>query len=144
MINNKRGLSTVVTTLIIILLVFIAVGIIWVVIRQVIQGGTESIDWSSKCLAVSVQSTQLTCAGGALASDNCTVTMLRGAGGDAIAGVKVVLTGTGGNFIYDHVGNIAPLATSTTPTITATNRANVTTVDIVPYFKDGQNVEHLC
>ncbi len=147
MINNKRGLSTVVTTLIIILLVFIAVGIIWVVIRNVIQGGTENVDWSSKCLEVSVESTKLTCTSAtnpAVNPDVCTVSMVREAGGEAIAGVKVVLSGTGGNFVSPQVGNIVPLATKTTPAITATGITNVTGVEIVPYFLDGQNVEHLC
>ncbi len=40
---EKRGLSTVVTYLIIILLVLVAVGIIWVVLKNVISGGAEQI-----------------------------------------------------------------------------------------------------
>jgi uncharacterized protein (UPF0333 family) len=40
---NKRGLSLIITTLILILLVLVAVGIIWYVIRNVISGGTEAI-----------------------------------------------------------------------------------------------------
>ena len=39
MFSNKKGLSTVVTTLIIILLVLVAIGIVWVVIRGVIESG---------------------------------------------------------------------------------------------------------
>jgi len=40
---KKKGLSTVVTTLIIILLVLVAIGIIWVVISNVITQGSEQI-----------------------------------------------------------------------------------------------------
>ena len=63
---DKRGLDAVVTTLIIILLVLVAVGIIWVVVRNVVQQGSEQIDISSKCLSVDVQAvsvTALTCEG---------------------------------------------------------------------------------
>jgi len=40
---NKRGLSRVVTTLMIILLVLVAIGIVWVVIRNIISLGIEGI-----------------------------------------------------------------------------------------------------
>jgi len=41
--KNRRGLSTIVVTLIIILVSLVAVGIIWIVVRNVIQTGTEEI-----------------------------------------------------------------------------------------------------
>lgn len=41
--NTKKGLSDVVTTLIIILLVIVAVGILWVVLRGMIIKGTNQI-----------------------------------------------------------------------------------------------------
>ncbi len=43
---DKRGLSAVVTTLIIILLVLVSTGIIWVVIRNLVSEGAEGIDLS--------------------------------------------------------------------------------------------------
>jgi flagellin-like protein len=49
---EKKGLSAVVTTLIIILLVLVAVGIIWVVVRNVVEEGGSTIDLSVKCLDV--------------------------------------------------------------------------------------------
>ena len=41
--ESKKGLSAVVTTLIIILLVLVAVGIIWVVVQNIVTEGAESI-----------------------------------------------------------------------------------------------------
>ena len=41
--KNCRGLSTIVVTLIVILVSIVAVGIVWVVVRNVIQGGTEQL-----------------------------------------------------------------------------------------------------
>ena len=40
---QKRGLSTVITTLIMILLVLVAIGIIWVVVRGIIEKNSEQI-----------------------------------------------------------------------------------------------------
>jgi len=40
---NKRGLSAVVITLIIILLVLVAIGIIWVVVRNILSEGSEEV-----------------------------------------------------------------------------------------------------
>jgi len=42
--NSNKGLSTIVATLIIILLVLVAAGIIWVVVRDIITKGAEGID----------------------------------------------------------------------------------------------------
>jgi len=50
--ESKRGLSAIVATLLIILLTLIAVGIIWVVIRNVVQSGAEQVDLGTKCIAI--------------------------------------------------------------------------------------------
>jgi len=40
---NKRGLSTIVVTLIIILISLVAVGIVWVVVNNLIKGEQEAL-----------------------------------------------------------------------------------------------------
>lgn len=140
--NSKKGLSTVVTTLIIILLVFISVGIIWVVIRNVIEGGIESIDYGSKCLEVNVKASQITCDIG-----NCDVTLTREAGGEDIAGVKITIYNSAGtnNSVVEYVGNIAQLGTVTPATfITGLTDVDTTKTKVVPYFEDGQGNEVIC
>jgi flagellin-like protein len=52
--KNKKGLSGIVTTLIIILLVFVAVGVIWAVVGDLLDTSTDSITSSSNCLAIQV------------------------------------------------------------------------------------------
>lgn len=49
MIRNKKGLSEVVTTLIIILLVLVAIGIIWVVVQGLIKTNTGQINLLAEC-----------------------------------------------------------------------------------------------
>ena len=143
MFKNKRGLSTVVTTLIIILLVLVAIGIIWVVIRGVIESGTQSADFAVKCLAVDIRATAISCSG----INTCNVTLNRKAGGEAIDGVKLVFyntttsTNTG---VIPVVGNIAPLTTSTTSAQTTTGADYPNKVEVTAYFKDSAGTEQLC
>ena len=42
--NSKRGLSAVVIALIIILLSLVAVGAVWVVVKNIISGGVKEMD----------------------------------------------------------------------------------------------------
>jgi len=84
--KNTKGLSGVITTLIIILLVIAAIGIIWAVVQPFIKGSGEKFDINTKCLNVGVEPTKLNCAGGA-----CNVTVKRSEGEEEIAGVKFYL-----------------------------------------------------
>jgi hypothetical protein len=83
MLYNKKGLSTVVTTLIIILLVLVAVGIIWIVVRGVIEQGADQVDVSSACPLIDVR----IIGNGTCTSTTCTVNLERKAGGDTFGGV---------------------------------------------------------
>lgn len=88
--NNKKGLSTIVATLLIILLTLVAVGIIWIVIRNVVQQGTDQIDIDSKCLAASVEATRVI--NGSNPTDPYFVTITRNGGDEPLGGVKLVFT----------------------------------------------------
>ncbi len=141
MINNKRGLSTVVTTLIIILLVLVAIGIIWIVIRGVIETGTESIDYSVKCLKVDVSATAVNCSNPVA----CVVTLSRKAGGDAIEGVKFVFynaTGGGSGSVEEDVGNIEPLTTKVATVDSGVGTPNK--VAINAFFEDAKGQDQVC
>ncbi|HLC78531.1 MAG TPA: hypothetical protein VJH92_05385 [Candidatus Nanoarchaeia archaeon] len=144
MFKDKRGLSTVVTTLIIILLVLVAIGIIWVVIRGVIEGGTQTADYAVKCLAVDVRTTALSCN----TSSFCNVTLMRNAGGEPIAGVKMIFynttTSTSSTAVVDSPDDIAALTTVMRP-ISQTNLANTANkVDVTPYFTDSAGNDQIC
>lgn len=149
MMKNKQGLSTIVATLIIILLVLVAVGIIWVVVRNVLEGGAGQIQSSSKCIDVMVRPTKVFC-NPAVAPDPgnngvCNVTYMREAGGEEIGGIKLVFTDDAGesNYIHDVSGNINELATLTESLVT-TGINNVSKVDSVVYFLDESGNEQLC
>ncbi len=145
--KKTKGLSTIVATLIIILLVLVAVGIIWVVVRNVIEGGTAQIGSSFECTNVNVRPTKVLCDGDDIvgSTGNCSITYTRDAGGDEIGGVKLVVTNDAGdtNFIYDVSGNINELATLTEMYV-VTGVTNASNVEAVVYFLDDSGNEQLC
>ncbi len=56
---NKRGLSDVVTTLIIILISLVAVGIVWVVVSNVLESGSEEVDLGQFSLDLAIESVKI-------------------------------------------------------------------------------------
>ena len=138
MIINKKGLSTVVTTLIIILFVLVAIGIIWVVIRGVIETGSEQIDIGTACPLIDLRVIgNKTCDG-----TSCVVTLERRAGGKDFEGVRLVVSNNVTSAVTDIDGNIDQLVTmdkTATPSV-----ANPGKVIIAAYFRDTQNNIQLC
>lgn len=138
--RDKKGVSGVILTIIMIVLVLAAVAVIWGIINNILQDQSEQVDLSSKCLEVNIQSTNLECNNGV-----CNVTVSRDSRGEAISGMKLVFaSATGGsNYIQDVPGNIGLLETKTISNITTTG-INASDVDIVPYFLDATGNEQLC
>ena len=54
---NRRGLSLVITTLILIVLVLVAIAIIWVVVSNILKGGTEGVALGTFTVEVDVNGT---------------------------------------------------------------------------------------
>jgi len=73
---EKRGLSAVVTTVIMILLVLFAIGIVYVVVKDIIGGSGRQIDVGTKCLSTQLSIESATCVTGGL----CTVTVTKSGG----------------------------------------------------------------
>jgi len=152
--RSKKGLSTVVTTLIIVLLVLVAIGIIWAVIRGIIEGGTGQIDVRSKCIEVDVRATAASCidTGTPPTSADCTITLRRGTGGDDIGGVKLVFKNAAGTStsVIDVSGNITPLVSVTKDKNSVAGLGNVgvtglNKVEATAYFLDpNTNEQQLC
>ncbi|MCL5018488.1 MAG: hypothetical protein M1416_01835 [Candidatus Pacearchaeota archaeon] len=140
--ENKRGLSTIVITLILILLSIVAVGIVWVVINNVIKTGTGGVDLGAKCLGVLVEATASNCAAGV-----CDVTLSRsGTETDAIAGVKMVFrdsTAGESSDVIGEAGNIEALAGKTVADVD-TGLTAPDKVEVTVYFEDASGNEQLC
>lgn len=83
--RNKRGLSGIVATLLIILLVIVAVAVVWTVVRNVLDEGSEKVGFSTITTGVDVQGVQV-------AGDTASVTVKRDVGEGNVVGVKVVVS----------------------------------------------------
>jgi len=84
---KKRGLSTIVVTLIIILISLVAVGIIWVVVRNVIQTGTEQVALGQFTLDAKIKDV-----GTDNSSNNVTLTVRRNAGAGEFSKINFVFS----------------------------------------------------
>jgi hypothetical protein len=84
--NDKRGLSTIVATLLIILLTLVAVGIIWVVIRNVLQGGSEQISLGKFTLNLEIKDVTLN-----ITNSSINVKIKRNAGAGEIVGLDFIV-----------------------------------------------------
>ncbi len=147
--KNNKGLSTIVATLIIILLVLVATGIVWVVVRGVVQGGSEDVEINAKCLDSQVEATQVKpyVYGAAGGNNTLNVTLSRTGGNEIIEGVNLVFTDDLGenSFVQDIPGNIANLGVVTkTAYVPVDEIENATKVTVVVYFKDSKGNNQYC
>src|SRR4030042_1922161 len=147
--NNNKGLSTIVATLLIILLTLVAVGIIWIVIRNVVQGGTNQVDLNSKCLATEIVATQVT-----NTSDdafNVTLNVKSADDKSPVGGVMLVFTDPTESTSYPvpiestGANTLTALKTVTvTADLSSSGLVNPNKVSDVTYFLDDSNNKQLC
>jgi hypothetical protein len=138
--SHKKGVSTIVVTVILVALVLIAVGIVWAVVSNIISRGTETIDVTGICVAITVQPTAADCSDPAA----CVITLERSSSGtDDIGGVKLVFkNATDSSSVIDVPGNIellVPKRTTVDSILTAPNR-----VECTIYLVDESGDERLC
>ncbi len=147
MMENKQGMSAVVTTLIIILLVIVALGIIWVVVKNVIQGGVEQVDLSTKCREVEVQAVALSNTTSPDDGTKYSLTLKRTGMGDEIGGVKLVFfNATANSDVRDFGYALKPLETHTeTVTLIAPKTViNANKIDMTVFFVSDLDETQLC
>jgi len=144
--ESKRGLSAIVATLLIILLTLVAVGVIWVVIRNVVQSGAEQIDINTKCVAVTLSAVTVN----ETSSGIYNVTLRRASDSEGDLGVKVNVfsgaTTSSGPIDFGAVGDLDALGTvtRTIDTTTATTVAGGDNIEFTAFFLDDSGNEQLC
>ncbi len=145
MINNKRGLSAIITTLLVILLVLVAVGIVWGVVNNLITGGAKTAELAAKCLNIDVKATSVNCNTASPAL--CNMTFERtGTNNDGIAGVKLVFrnsTAATASSVVNVPGNIEKLVGKTALNIDS-NMTVSDSVEVTVFFEDASGNEDLC
>ena len=147
--KNKKGLSAIVVTLIIVGLSLVAVGIVWGVVSNLIQGGTSNVEASIKCVNVMIEIDRASCVDGAT-NKICNVTVSRsGTEQEALGGVKIrfadTVSETYGSLISLEE-NIVQLEGRTFTSLDSgvPNANEVNLVEVTPYFLDDAGKEQLC
>jgi hypothetical protein len=148
--NNKRGLSTVVTTLIIVLLVLVAVGIIWGVVKNLLDKGSDTADSFGTCLNVDIQATKAVAwnstTDGILNDYNMTFSRSPG-GEDKEFFLKINFLDETGNSLTNKNMDVAltPFSTSSdTFTDIGTTDNEVYKIEMLPYYLDDSGNDALC
>jgi len=138
MMIRKKGLSTVVTTLIIVLLVLAAIGIIWGPIQNLLKGGENAVD-KTKCLDVDISATKVV----NTTTTSYSVTMKRSSSGEGEFGAKIIIFDVNEttNGFVDSGEFFTPLAYKT---VNVTGVANGVRLEINPYYIDSNGKEALC
>ena len=146
MIDKKRGMSAVITTLIIILLVIVALGIIWIVIRNVIQGSVEQVELAQKCRTINLEAKKIE---GNVAGNSYDITLTYGGTGDEIAGVKITLFNTTDDTnsnLLDFTDNMKPLETKTMDLDLESGKEVIAAnqIEMTAYFENEAGEDDLC
>ncbi len=147
--RNRKGLSKIVITLMVILLSLVAIAIVWVVVRNIIEGGTKEAAVSLKCLNTNVKVIKANCSDGQT-NKFCDVTLMRsGSGSSVIGGVKLVFkneTADKISGVIDVAGNIETLIGKKETGIDTgiANSDGVDRVDVAVYFKDESGEQQVC
>ncbi len=141
---NKKGLSAVVTTLIMILLALVAIGMIWLVVTNILGDTTGRIDDLTKCIDAKIKVTAVNCAGGGNSS-LCDVSLYNDAGGKLVDGVRLVFYNSSGvspTEVYSDK-DVGELKTVTETNLeSGVNYSNK--VEAYVYVEDASGKKSLC
>lgn len=127
---RKRGLSDIVTTLLIILLTVVAIAIIWMVVRNIIQKGSEDIELGQFTLDLEIESVSI-------GENNVTVVVVRRNPGEGeLIGMNFVFSdGLTSETIRKDVALNESDTRSFTLTLTKIGTNNLKEVSIYPIYK---------
>ena len=139
--NNRRAVSGVITTLLLITVAIVAIGIVALVILNAVGSGEQTIDFSQKCLGA-----QFKINSAEISAGNCDVVVERIAGlsTENVDGIILTVNNDAAK-VLDSGTNLVSTATlkvltcATAPAITS-----ITQVDGVPYFLKEDGTKHLC
>ena len=133
---NKRGLSEIVTTLIMVLLGIVIVGVIWAVVSGFVGNARRQVESNTECQESTLAINYASCG----AASGCNVTVKRETGTKPIAGVRISAYGPQGAIVsYDFSGDTVigntRIVTMNSGNFTApfTNALNTTQIEATVY-----------
>ena len=125
---DKKGLSEVVTTLIIILLVLVAIGIVWAVVNNILSSGSEQVGLEQ--FSIDVNFLRASINGNAV-----TLTVKRAAGNGNMSGLKFILSDGSNSEEFSETSSLTELQEKTfVVTLISLNPVNLRTAAVAPVF----------
>jgi parallel beta-helix repeat protein len=137
-IISKRGLSTVIVTLIIILISLVAIGIFWVVINNLIKGSSENIGLGKITLSAEIKGVNVD-----NSSNNVTLSVKRNVGEGELTGIKFVFYNNSNTEVITENVELEQLAERRFVLHLSMNVSTLITISIVPVFKTSNGQENL-
>ncbi|MCK4553305.1 hypothetical protein KAT80_03815, partial [Candidatus Pacearchaeota archaeon] len=129
--KNHRALSTVVTSLIIILLVLVAVGILWIVIVKIISSGTEQMSLGKLTMNLEIKEVKVN-------ENNIEVRVKRNTGAGELSGIKFIVSDGMSTEIFEEPTTMQELGSNT---FTLNYNGLVKQVSIAPIFETDAGKE---
>ncbi len=129
---NKRGLSTIITTLIMILLVLVATGVVWVVISNVLKSSVEDIDIGKFTISLSIEDVKIN-------DNSIDVKIKRNPGAGEISGLKFAVSNGINTSIFEETTTINELEEKTY--VLNYDGGLVKSVSIAPILKTSSGKE---
>ena len=136
---NKRGLSAIITTLLVVLLVLVAVGIVWGVVRNIIREGAEEVSLGKFTLKAEITKASIDDA-----SNNVTITVERNPGKGELTGIRFIFNDGTDSEVVTTTTTLQELGSETFVLHLADlDVDNLVTISIVPVFKSSSGKEIL-
>ena len=137
--KNTKGLSTIVSTLIIILLVLVAIGVIWSVLNNFLDEGQGTIETGTKCLSIDIKATKVI----NTTATSYNVTLSRKSTGEGEFGAKIVFFSDEGNSEPMDFGEMLSVLETNTQDIDA-GLEYANKIELTPYYLDESGNVKLC
>jgi hypothetical protein len=128
--GGSKGLSTIVATLLIILLTLVAVGIIWIVVRNVIQNGAEQVSLGKFTLNLKIEQVQK------VSDTQLNVRVKRNPGEGEIVGIDFIIEDNDNTEVVKVNYSMQELETRNFQlSLAVVNASNIKKVSVAPIFK---------
>ncbi len=135
--KNERGMSAVVTTLLIILLAIVAIGIVWVVVKNILSKGEEDISLTGITLNLEIQKASIS-------GNTLYVIVHRNSGEGTLVGINFVI-GDGENSVVVRRNTNLPQLGTETFTFSISNELftleEIKTISIAPIYETSAGKE---
>jgi flagellin-like protein len=145
MMRNKKGVSDIIVTVILIVIALVAVGVVWAVVQGIVKGQSSNAQSATTCLSLGAEITKVT----KMADGSFEIVVKRTNSYTGDAFIRLVGTdtasGESGIFILTpFAGKLsAPLATATFTT-NVLSVTDVKTIEATPYIKDSAGAITYC